>query len=43
MQLSLTNVSMRFGALILFEDVSTTFISGGATPSPAPTVLESPL
>ena len=28
MQLSLTNVSMRFGALILFEDVSTTFISG---------------
>ncbi len=28
MQLSLSNVSMRFGALILFEDVSTTFISG---------------
>ena len=28
MQLSLTNVSMRFGALILFEDVNTTFISG---------------
>jgi ATPase subunit of ABC transporter with duplicated ATPase domains len=28
MQLSLNNVSMRFGALILFEDVKTTFISG---------------
>src|SRR6187549_1032362 len=28
MQLSLNNVSMRFGALILFEEVSTTFISG---------------
>src|SRR3954467_3513265 len=28
MQLSLNNISMRFGALILFEDVSTTFISG---------------
>src|SRR5438094_3662445 len=28
MQLSLNNVSMRFGALILFEDVNTTFISG---------------
>ena len=28
MQLSLNNVSMRFGARILFEDVNTTFISG---------------
>ena len=28
MQLSLNNVSMRYGALILFEDVSVTFISG---------------
>src|ERR1043165_658713 len=28
MQLSVNNVSMRFGALILFEDVNTTFISG---------------
>src|SRR6058998_833647 len=28
MQLSLNNISMRFGALILFEDVNTTFISG---------------
>jgi ATPase subunit of ABC transporter with duplicated ATPase domains len=28
MQLSINNVSMRFGALILFEEVSTTFISG---------------
>jgi ATPase subunit of ABC transporter with duplicated ATPase domains len=28
MQLSINNVSMRFGALILFEDVTTTFISG---------------
>src|SRR5215471_7791459 len=28
MQLSVKNVSMRFGALVLFEDVSTTFISG---------------
>ena len=28
MQLSLNNVSMRFGAFILFEDVNTTFISG---------------
>src|ERR1041384_5331776 len=28
MQLSLNNVSMRFGGLILFEEVSTTFISG---------------
>jgi ATPase subunit of ABC transporter with duplicated ATPase domains len=28
MQLSVTNVSMRFGGLILFEDVNTTFISG---------------
>jgi ATPase subunit of ABC transporter with duplicated ATPase domains len=28
MQLSLNNLSMRFGALVLFEDVSTTFISG---------------
>jgi ATPase subunit of ABC transporter with duplicated ATPase domains len=28
MQLSINNVSMRFGARILFEDVSTTFISG---------------
>ncbi len=28
MQLSINNVSMRFGALILFEDVNTTFISG---------------
>jgi ATPase subunit of ABC transporter with duplicated ATPase domains len=28
MQFSINNVSMRFGALILFEDVSTTFISG---------------
>jgi ATPase subunit of ABC transporter with duplicated ATPase domains len=28
MQLSLNNISMRFGALILFEDVSTTFITG---------------
>jgi len=27
-QLSLNNVSMRFGARILFEDVNTTFISG---------------
>jgi len=28
MQLSINNVSMRFGAQILFEDVNTTFISG---------------
>src|SRR5215475_9994101 len=28
MQLSVNNVSMRFGGLILFEDVSATFISG---------------
>src|SRR5256885_4189103 len=28
MQLSLNNISMRFGALILFEEVNTTFISG---------------
>src|SRR6266478_1032268 len=28
MQLSINNLSMRFGALILFEDVNTTFISG---------------
>src|SRR5437773_10540934 len=28
MQLSLNNVSKRFGALILFEDVNTTFITG---------------
>src|SRR5687767_3582183 len=28
MQLSLNNVSMRFGARVLFEDVNTTFISG---------------
>src|SRR6476660_811071 len=28
MQLLMSNVSMRFGALILFEDVNTTFISG---------------
>ena len=28
MQLSVNNVSMRFGALVLFEDVNTTFISG---------------
>ena len=28
MQLSVSNVSMRFGGLILFEDVNTTFISG---------------
>src|SRR5438876_6274295 len=28
MQLSLNNLSMRFGALILFEDVNTAFISG---------------
>ncbi len=28
MQVSLNNVSMRFGALVLFEDVNTTFISG---------------
>src|SRR5215813_6184783 len=28
MQLSLNNLSMRFGARILFEDVNTTFISG---------------
>jgi ATPase subunit of ABC transporter with duplicated ATPase domains len=28
MQLSINNVSMRFGALILFEEVTTTFISG---------------
>src|SRR5438105_9694193 len=28
MQLSLNNISMRFGARILFEDVNTTFISG---------------
>ena len=28
MQLSINNVSMRFGAKILFEDVNTTFISG---------------
>ena len=28
MQLSINNVSMRFGARILFEDVSNTFISG---------------
>src|SRR6476619_3491954 len=28
MQLSINNVSMRFGALVLFEDVNTTFISG---------------
>src|SRR5688572_29363798 len=28
MQLSINNVSMRFGALILFEEVNTTFISG---------------
>src|SRR5437867_3397187 len=28
MQLSINNVSMRFGARILFEDVNTTFISG---------------
>ena len=28
MQLSINNVSMRYGALILFEDVSATFITG---------------
>src|SRR5436309_11259259 len=28
MQLSINNVSMRFGARILFEDVDTIFISG---------------
>ena len=28
MQLSINNVSMRFGARVLFEDVNTTFISG---------------
>src|SRR5436190_4010661 len=28
MQLSLNNLSMRFGARILFEDVNTTFTSG---------------
>jgi ATPase subunit of ABC transporter with duplicated ATPase domains len=28
MQLSLNNISMRFGARVLFEDVNTTFISG---------------
>jgi ATPase subunit of ABC transporter with duplicated ATPase domains len=28
MQLSVNNVTMRFGGLILFEDVNTTFISG---------------
>jgi len=28
MQLSINNVSMRFGALVLFEEVNTTFISG---------------
>src|SRR5881392_1219210 len=28
MQLSLNNISMRFGARILFDDVNTTFISG---------------
>jgi len=28
MQLSINNVSMRFGGLVLFEDVNTTFISG---------------
>src|SRR6187200_794237 len=28
MQLAINNVSMRFGALILFEEVNTTFISG---------------
>src|SRR5213594_138438 len=28
MQLSVNNVSMRFGVRILFEDVNTTFISG---------------
>jgi hypothetical protein len=28
MQLSLNNVSMRFGARILFEDVNATFASG---------------
>src|SRR5438874_10793593 len=28
MQLSVNNVSMRFGARILFEDINTTFISG---------------
>src|SRR6266700_8077489 len=28
MQLSLNNISMRYGARILFDDVNTTFISG---------------
>ena len=28
MQLSLNNISMRYGARILFEDVNTTFIAG---------------
>src|SRR5688572_29137097 len=28
MQLSVNNISMRFGARVLFEDVKTTFISG---------------
>src|SRR5215831_17062128 len=28
MQLALINVSMRFGSLILFEDVNATFIAG---------------
>jgi len=28
MQLSINNVSMRFGALVLFEEVTTTFIAG---------------
>src|SRR5260370_26291704 len=28
MQFSINNVWMRFGAIILFEDVNTTFISG---------------
>src|SRR6476469_7926701 len=28
MQLTVSNVSMRFGSRILFEDVNTTFISG---------------
>ncbi len=35
--ISVSNVTMRYGSKLLFEDVSVTFTADAATASPAPT------
>ncbi len=43
LMIAVNEVTMRFGSRILFEDVTTTFMEGAATPSPALTAPVNPL